>query len=221
MGIPGASQTAATTDDPLPEAVALAGGAADAGVPLRLLGGLAVRVACPDFPPRFRRDQDIDFACLSKGRKEVASYLERSGCEPDRRFNSLNGSSLIAERPDLAPPNAAFDPVAQAQRLLESAEAAPKGLKWRLRSNVGALYAYSTTFGVPIVPVAGVITIGLLGFNLFEWLHNATYGVNKGPSLVYMGAMYVLAIVVFVVARIVRSRQGIDLSLINKEIPVE
>ncbi len=76
-------------------------------------------------------------------------------------------------------------------------------------------------FGVPIVPVAGVITLGLLGFNLFEWLHNATYGVNKGPSLIYMGAMYALAIVIFVVARIVRSRQGIDLSLINKEIPVE
>jgi hypothetical protein len=36
-----------------------------------------------------------------------------------------------------------------------------------------------------------------------------------------MGAMYVLAIVVYVVARLVRRRQGIDLGLINKEIPVE
>jgi hypothetical protein len=36
-----------------------------------------------------------------------------------------------------------------------------------------------------------------------------------------MAAMYVLAIVIFVVARIVRRRQGIDLGLINKEIPVE
>jgi hypothetical protein len=239
MGTPGASETAAATDDPLPEAVALAGGAEDAGLPLKLLGGLAVRVVCPDFPPRFRRDQDIDFACLSKGRKDVAAYLERSGCEPDRRFNNLNGDrqmyftapsgraidvmvdrltmchtldfrksfgrlpltldvvdlllsklqivkdardivhllcamplggdsklsfdldrfcgllgadwgwwrtvtgnltklpSLLAERPDLAPPNATFDPVAQAKLLLDSAEAAPKGLKWKLRSNVG------------------------------------------------------------------------------------
>ena len=32
---------------------------------------------------------------------------------------------------------------------------------------------------------------------------------------------YVLAIVIFVGARIIRNRQGIDLSLINKEIPVE
>jgi hypothetical protein len=36
-----------------------------------------------------------------------------------------------------------------------------------------------------------------------------------------MGAMYVLAIIVYVVARMVRRRQGIDLGLINKEIPVE
>jgi hypothetical protein len=243
MGTPGASQTAATTGDPFPEAIGLASGAADAGLPLKLLGGLAVRVVCPDFPPRFRRDQDIDFACLSKGRAKVAAYLERSGCEPDRRFNHLNGDrqmyftapsgraidvmvdrlamchtldfrksfsrlpmtldvidllfsklqivklnekdardivhllcavpvggdgglaldidrfcgllgadwgwwrtvtgnlaklpALIEERPDLAPANAAFDPVAQARLLNERAEAAPKGLKWRLRANVG------------------------------------------------------------------------------------
>ena len=76
-------------------------------------------------------------------------------------------------------------------------------------------------FGVQIVPVAGWITIGLLGFNLYEWLTNATYGVNNKDSLYYMGGMYVLAIVIYVVARLVRSRQGIDLGLINKEIPVE
>ena len=76
-------------------------------------------------------------------------------------------------------------------------------------------------FGVQIVPVAGVITIGLLGFNLYEWLSNSLYFVNSRDSLYYMGAMYVLAIIVFVSAKIIRNRQGIDLSLINKEIPVE
>jgi len=75
--------------------------------------------------------------------------------------------------------------------------------------------------GVPIVPVAGVITIALLVYNLYEWLSNDLYGVNHGGSLIYMGAMYVLAIVIYVVARLVRRRQGIDLGLINKEIPVE
>jgi len=75
--------------------------------------------------------------------------------------------------------------------------------------------------GVPIVPVSGVITIGLLGFCLYEWLFNNLYYVNNRSSLIYMGAMYVLAILVFITARVIRSRQGIDLGLINKEIPVE
>jgi basic amino acid/polyamine antiporter, APA family len=76
-------------------------------------------------------------------------------------------------------------------------------------------------FGVPIVPVSGVITIGLLGFCLYEWFSNDLYFVNNRGSLVYMGLMYVLAIVVYVAARLIRRRQGIDLGLINKEIPVE
>jgi APA family basic amino acid/polyamine antiporter len=75
--------------------------------------------------------------------------------------------------------------------------------------------------GVPVVPVAGVVTIALLVYNLVEWLSNSTYGVNHKGSLIYMGAMYVLAIVIYVGARIIRARQGIDLGLINKEIPVE
>jgi hypothetical protein len=78
-------------DDPLPEAVALVEGAASAGLNLRLLGGLGVRVLCPDFPPRLRTSQDIDLACTGKGRREVTAYLERSGCVADRMFNNLNG----------------------------------------------------------------------------------------------------------------------------------
>jgi hypothetical protein len=81
----------APADDPLPEAVTLVEGAAAAGLPVRLLGGLGVRVLCPDFPPRLRAGQDIDLACTGKGRREVAAYLERSGCAADRMFNNLNG----------------------------------------------------------------------------------------------------------------------------------
>jgi hypothetical protein len=88
---PAESGAAAPAEDPLPEALALVRGAAEAGLGLKLIGGLAIRVLCPGFPPRLRRDQDMDFACLSKGRKNVASYLEQAGCLPDRRFNNLNG----------------------------------------------------------------------------------------------------------------------------------
>jgi basic amino acid/polyamine antiporter, APA family len=75
--------------------------------------------------------------------------------------------------------------------------------------------------GVPVVPAAGVVTIGLIGYCLYEWLSNSAYGVNNNDSLIYMGAMYVLAVVIYLAARVIRRRQGIDLSLINKEIPVE
>jgi hypothetical protein len=90
MTTPGAND-ATPDNDPLPEAIALAEGAARAGLGLKLLGGLAVRVLCPGYPPRLRAGQDMDFACLSKQRKKVADHLAASGCEPDRRFNNLNG----------------------------------------------------------------------------------------------------------------------------------
>ena len=82
-------------DDPLPEAVGLVRGATGNGLPLRLLGGLGVRVLCPGFPPRLRPGQDIDFACTGKGRRDVAAFLEKSGCTPDRRFNNLNGDQQM------------------------------------------------------------------------------------------------------------------------------
>ncbi|HEX4396743.1 MAG TPA: hypothetical protein VH136_03840, partial [Trebonia sp.] len=93
MSAPDAAGAAASASasDPLPEAMELAEGSARAGIGLKLLGGLAVRVLCPDYPPRLRRDQDIDFACLSKERKKVATYLTDSGCQADRMFNNLNG----------------------------------------------------------------------------------------------------------------------------------
>ena len=219
------------------------------GLKLRLLGGLGVRVLCPEFPPRLRPGQDMDLACTGKGRRDVAAYLERSGCTADRMFNSLNGDrqmyfiapsgrpvdvmvdrlvmchtldfrpsfrnssltldpadlllsklqifelnakdahdithllagvpvgtaqsggadggdvidtgrfgevlgadwgwwrtctgnleklpALIAENPGLVPQTAPFDPLAQAAQLLEFAKSVPKGVKWRLRANVG------------------------------------------------------------------------------------
>jgi basic amino acid/polyamine antiporter, APA family len=69
--------------------------------------------------------------------------------------------------------------------------------------------------------VAGVVTIALLVFDLVEWLSNDLYFVNNHDSLYFMAGMYVLAVVVYVAARVVRRRQGIDLTLVNKEIPFE
>jgi hypothetical protein len=91
QGGPGVQGAGPAAGDPLPEALMLVGGAAEAGHQLKILGGLGVRVLCPDFPPRQRAGQDIDLACLGKTRRKVAEHLERAGCEPDKRFNNLNG----------------------------------------------------------------------------------------------------------------------------------
>src|SRR5712692_10961679 len=88
-GLGGFGDNAAS--DPLPEATTLVRGAAEAGYQLKILGGLGVRVLCPDFPPRLRAGQDIDLACLGKSRRKIAEHLESAGCEPDKRFNNLNG----------------------------------------------------------------------------------------------------------------------------------
>jgi basic amino acid/polyamine antiporter, APA family len=75
--------------------------------------------------------------------------------------------------------------------------------------------------GIPLITVAGFLTAGFLIFNLYHWFTNDLYAINDPDSLVFMGSMYLLALVVYVVAKVVRKSQGIDLGAIHKEIPVE
>lgn len=95
MDQPAAEIVAGSAEDPLADALALARSAEEAGVGLKLLGGLAVRVVCPDYPPRLRPGQDMDFACLSRERKKVVAFLESAGFEGDRMFNSLNADRQL------------------------------------------------------------------------------------------------------------------------------
>lgn len=81
--------------DPLPEALALIEAGRSAGVPLRLVGGLAVRVLCPDFPPRARKGQDLDMASVSRVRPKLRDLLIERGYEPDKRFNALYGHKQL------------------------------------------------------------------------------------------------------------------------------
>lgn len=84
-----------TARDPLEESLGLIEAAAGIGVPLRLVGGLAVRVLCPDFPPRTRERQDLDLASTSDARPTLTGFLEERGYEPDRRFNALYGHKQL------------------------------------------------------------------------------------------------------------------------------
>jgi hypothetical protein len=67
------------------------GAANRAGVPLRLIGGQAVRYLTPDFPPRVRSGQDMDLASVSTAKKPVMDLLAELGFEGDRRFNTMHG----------------------------------------------------------------------------------------------------------------------------------
>lgn len=79
------------SDDPFEAAIRVVSEAARDEVPLRLLGGQAVRLLSPDFPPRARDDQDMDFASVTRARTQVVDFLISHGFEEDRRFNALHG----------------------------------------------------------------------------------------------------------------------------------
>jgi len=95
-------------------------------------------------------------------------------------------------------------------------------LPWRKRglfeNSVAGRYRIA---GVPVMAVTSGLAAIFLGWNIYQWLTNSTYGVNNRTSLIFMGAMYALAIVIYVIAKLVRRRQGINLKLVYGEIPAE
>jgi basic amino acid/polyamine antiporter, APA family len=76
-------------------------------------------------------------------------------------------------------------------------------------------------FGIPLITAAAFLFIVLLVFALVKWFSDSAYGVNNSSSLIYMAGLYALAIAIYAVSRFVRRRQGMDLSLVYGEIPVE
>jgi hypothetical protein len=81
--------------DALPGALDLIAGARTQDVPLRLVGGLAVRYLTPEFPPRVREGQDLDLASVSRARPSLVEHLMERGYEPDRHFNALYGHKQL------------------------------------------------------------------------------------------------------------------------------
>jgi hypothetical protein len=69
--------------------------ATERGIVLRLLGGLAIALLCPDLPPRTRVDQDLDFGSLSATRPALGKLLTERGYEPDKTFNALYGNRQL------------------------------------------------------------------------------------------------------------------------------
>lgn len=78
--------------------------------------------------------------------------------------------------------------------------------------------------GIPVITVTGVISAIFLAFMIVEWSLNTVYGTAFTTNVLplqYFAVTYLIAIAIYVVARVVRKRQGIDLARIHQEIPVE
>lgn len=75
--------------------------------------------------------------------------------------------------------------------------------------------------GIPLISLAGVIFLTFLGFVFYKWMTDDVYGVNSAKSALYMGAMYLVAILLYVGFKNYRKKQGIDMDVVYESIPVE
>jgi basic amino acid/polyamine antiporter, APA family len=95
-------------------------------------------------------------------------------------------------------------------------------LPWRRRELFASSPIAQLRVGrVPAITVAGLLAGAFLVYNLVEWGTRTVYGVNNQASAIYLGIMYALAILVYLVARFVRGREGIDLARVHAEIPAD
>ncbi len=67
------------------------------GLPVRLLGGVAIWARCPSAaaPPLERSYGDVDIISLSKVSRELAAFIESLGYTPDKLFNALHGKQRL------------------------------------------------------------------------------------------------------------------------------
>lgn len=79
--------------DPVAEGTRIAEAAAERGLPLPLLGGVAVAIRCPSSrkPPLDRAYGDIDLATTGSAKKNVTKLIESLGYAGNREFNILHG----------------------------------------------------------------------------------------------------------------------------------
>jgi amino acid transporter len=98
-------------------------------------------------------------------------------------------------------------------------------LPWRRPEiyNASPIARYSVR-GIPLITITAVGFLVILGFAIYEWSTNAVYGIDWTTfrnSFYYMFALYGLALAIYLVSRFIRRSQGIDMSMVHREIPVE
>jgi hypothetical protein len=78
------------------EAARILDAAHQAGVPLRLMGGLAVYAHSQEIPEPLRRSyDDIDLATTKRAGRRTSELLVELGYEPSKEFNALQGDKRL------------------------------------------------------------------------------------------------------------------------------
>jgi len=74
-----------------------------------------------------------------------------------------------------------------------------------------------------VVSGAGLITSIILAWTIILWLKDPLYGIGVGNtnSIIFLGVVYGAAALLYVIARLYRRSQGVDLDAIHSEIPAE
>jgi amino acid transporter len=75
--------------------------------------------------------------------------------------------------------------------------------------------------GIPWLSLVAAVYSVFMAWNIYRFIVDDMYGVNNTQSAIFMGVLYLLAIVIWVVAWAVRKKQGMALESVAKEIPVE
>lgn len=84
-------------EDAEQEALRVIGKAAEKGIQLRLLGGIAIKMRCASAKHRAltRNYADIDMVGLKKQRLKIKALFPELGYEPREKFNVMQGDRLI------------------------------------------------------------------------------------------------------------------------------
>ena len=95
-GGPSASSSAQIHPDVVTEGRRLLGAAREAGLTVRLLGGVAVNVRSRGLPPALAREyKDLDFATTKKSSGDLQKLFRDLGYEPHLGFNAMNGRERL------------------------------------------------------------------------------------------------------------------------------
>jgi amino acid transporter len=94
---------------------------------------------------------------------------------------------------------------------------------WKPDIYNGSPVARYKVLGLPLISIAGGISTLFLGWVLYLWLSDPLYGIGVGnaDSIKFLGVLYGAAAVLYVVARLWRRSQGVDLDAIHAAIPAE